>query len=587
MGKETKDDYSHIHDDNFMDKYQSKNLTNGLKCEIRDNFITLDGEWNYSVDIYDSFLREEWYTEKAAHKDDGPKDYSFSDWETMELPASWNNESKNLSYYEGSVIFHKKFQKIKVIDEKVFLRIGAANYESLIFINQKYVGKHEGGFTPFIVDVTNYLKKEENQILILVNNERKKDRIPSLITDWFNYGGIYREIELYKVPKKHIKDYFVYLVPDSEYNKIKINIDTNGDSGDKININIGDLVNKDFELDSNGKIEKEIKVKKLNLWSTENPYLYNLSINYGEDSLKEKVGFRQVEVKGNDVLLNGEKIFLKGISVHEDSVKNGKALTEVERLETFKLAVDMNCNFIRLAHYPHHENMAKLADKLGVLLWEEIPVYWSLSFEKNEVLENGKKQLRELINRDKNRASIIIWSVGNENPDTEARYDFMSSLVDEVKKIDPSRLTSAACLVDLDKMEVTDRLKDAIDVIGINEYFEWYYGTFEDLKHLTSTDIKKPVIISEFGGGASPGKYGEENEKWTEENQKRIYKKQLDLLTSCDWIAGITPWILYDFKTPKRMNKYQNMYNLKGLVDKYKKHKKKAYFFVKDFYKNL
>lgn len=587
MSKEQQEEYSHIHDDNFMDKYQNKKLTNDLSCEARKNFISLNGEWNYNIDMYNSFLREKWYTEQASHKEDGPKDYSFSEWETIELPACWNNENDELSYYEGSVVFHKKIQGINTTDEKVFLRIGAANYESLIFINKKYVGKHSGGFTPFVADISEYLNDNENKILILVNNDRKKDRIPSLITDWFNYGGIFRDIEIYKVSKKHIKDHFVYLVPDGNYNKVKVKIKTNGSKGDKVKIKVGDLLDETMEIDSNGNAEKIFEVKDIELWSTENPKLYKTTINYKEDTVTDQIGFRQIEVDGSDILLNGEKIFLKGISAHEDSVKNGKALTESERLETLKLAADMNCNFMRLAHYPHHENMSKLADKLGILLWEEIPVYWSLSFEKEEVLSNAKKQLGELINRDKNRASVIIWSVGNENPDTEARYNFMSSLIEEAKELDPSRLASAACLVNLEEMEITDRLQDKVDIIGINEYFEWYYGTFDDLKHLTSMDIDKPVIVSELGGGAAPGKHGGDNEKWTEENQKRIYEKQLEILTACDWVAGITPWILYDFKTPKRINKYQQMYNLKGLVDKHKDYKKMAYYLVQDFYDQL
>ncbi|TDO91330.1 beta-glucuronidase [Halanaerobium saccharolyticum] len=585
MAKDQKEEYSHIHDDNFMDKYQGKELTNDLNCEARDPFITLDGDWNYSIDIYDSFLREEWYTGEAGHEG-GPKDFSFSEWETMELPASWNNEAEELSYYEGSVIFHREFQQVKTNNDKVFLRIGAINYESLIFINKHYVGKHSGGFTPFTADITEYLEKN-NKILVLVNNDRKKDRIPSLITDWFNYGGIYREVEIYKVPEKQISDYFSYLVPDGEYNKIKVSVETNGSEGEKVEVKIGNLIDDELKLNSEGKAEKVFEVKKLKLWSTDNPYLYNITLSYNGDVINDQIGFRQVEVEGNDILVNGEKIFLKGVSAHEDSVKNGKALTEAERLETLKLASDMNCNFMRLAHYPHHENMSKLADKLGILLWEEIPVYWSISFDKEEVLANGKKQLRELINRDKNRASVIIWSVGNENPDTEARYNFMSSLIDEAKKIDPSRLTSAACLLNLDKMEITDRLQDKVDVIGINEYFEWYYGTFDDLEHLVSTEIDKPVIVSEFGGSAAPDKHGEKNELWTEENQKRIYQKQLELLTGCEWVAGLTPWILYDFKTPKRINKYQQMYNLKGLVSKDKKYKKLAYYVVQEFYNKL
>ncbi len=587
MAEEKKEEYSHIHDDNFMDKYQGKELTNDLNFEAREAFFTLNGDWNYSIDIYDSFLRSEWYTEKASHDEGGPIDFSFADWETMELPASWNNEAEELSYYEGSVIFHKKFQQIKNRNEKVFLKIGAANYESLIFINKQYVGKHSGGFTPFVADISEYLEDGENKIIILVNNRREKDRIPSLLTDWFNYGGVYRDIEIYKVPEKQIKDYFAYLVPDGEYDKIKVSVETNGKAGENVRVKIGDLLAEDLELNAEGRAEKTFEIEGLKLWSTENPHLYNVMFSYQEDVIKDQIGFRQVEVSGTDILVNGEKIFLKGVCAHEDSVENGKALTDVERLETLKLASEMNCNFMRLAHYPHHENMAKLADKLGILLWEEIPVYWSISFEKEEVLANGKKQLRELINRDKNRASVIIWSVGNENPDTEARYNFMSSLIEEAKKVDPSRLTSAACLLNLEEMKISDRLQEKVDVIGINEYFEWYFGSFKDLEDLLATDVEKPVIVSEFGGGAAPKKHGEEDELWTEENQKRIYQKQLELLTGCDWVAGLTPWILYDFKTPKRINKYQQMYNLKGLVSKDKKHKKLAYYLVQDFYNEL
>jgi beta-glucuronidase len=222
-----------------------------------------------------------------------------------------------------------------------------------------------------------------------------------------------------------------------------------------------------------------------------------------------------------------------------------------------------------------------------MLLWEEIPVYWALDFGNAGTLANAKNQLQELILRDRNRASVLVWAVGNENPDTDERYTFMKTLIETVRELDPSRLVSAACLADIAKHRLEDRLAKDVDIVGINEYYGWYYSGYDKLEKLLSADFDRPVVVSEFGAEAVGGLHGDAAEPWTEEYQEEVYRNQLKVLLGGAKIAGLTPWLLYDFKTPRRLNEHQKMYNLKGLADRTKSYKKKAYYLVQKKYKEI
>jgi beta-glucuronidase len=186
--------------------------------------------------------------------------------------------------------------------------------------------------------------------------------------------------------------------------------------------------------------------------------------------------------------------------------------------------------------------------------------------------------------RDRNRASVVVWAVGNENPDSDERYGFMKSLIGTVRKRDPGRLVSAACLLDLQLFQITDRLTSEVDIVGINEYFGWYYYGYDKLALLLEREYGKPVVVSEFGAEAVTGLHGEADELWTEEYQTEVYRNQMDVIMSSK-AAGIAPWLLFDFKTPRRLNARQKMYNLKGLLDRTKTVRKKAFFLVRDYYR--
>jgi len=554
---------------------------------------SLNGKWHYGIDQYDTCLRNGWWTE--VEYDEGgralPLDYSFDEWETMDIPSCWNLHSDKLFLYEGGMVYTRKFSYEKhSTGERVFIKFGGVNYKAAVFLNQTYIGMHEGGSTPFYIEATENLQAE-NRIVVAVNNTRNPVNVPMDNTDWFNYGGIYRDVELIRVPKEFIKSFHIGLVPNSDFRKLFVKIEVDGVVSGTANLRIPELeitVEIKFE---NGYGECTFcppTIDRLELWSPDNPRLYDVEVMLGNDKLTDRVGFREIRVEGREILLNGKKIFLKGVSVHEESVANGKAVTQEEIRENYALAKEMNCNYMRLAHYPHCEYVSRIADEVGMLLWEEIPVYWAIAFDNPETYSNAENQLFELITRDRNRASVIIWSVGNENPDTDERLKFMGSLADKARELDGTRPISAACLVDSENLILTDRLAEKIDIIGMNEYYGWYDPDFSKLPRVfENSNPQKPVIISEFGADCKGGlmnKQGERIEMLSEEFQLSLYEKQIETLSAIEYIKGISPWIFYDFRCPRRLHYIQNYYNLKGLLSPDKKYKKLAFFAMQKFY---
>lgn len=550
--------------------------------------MSLNGEYHYAVDQYDTCIRQKWYQERYV---DGngftlPVDYSFEEWPVMELPACWNVKDPAYLLYEGSMIFTRTFSWEGKGGEEVFLRIGAANYLVRVFVNGTYVGMHRGGSTPAFFQVTDVLK-ETNRLLLQVDNVRRPEQVPTENTDWFNYGGIYRDLELVSVPKVYVKDFRVGLSPDGTGRHLSVEVRTSEAADGTAVFTIPELNLTSTIPVKDGRGSALIETKP-ELWSPKSPKLYDVKLSFGEDEVSDRVGFREISVRGRDILLNGEPIFLRGISCHEESVPNGKAVSAREQEENLRIAKELGCNFMRLAHYPHHENVARLADEMGMLLWEEIPVYWAIRFEREKTYEDAENQLRELILRDYNRASVIIWSVGNENADTNARLSFMSRLADKAHEMDGTRLVSAACLVDGAKNAIADRLADHLDVIGINEYYGWYAPDFSRLPEMfENSHPEKPVIITEFGADALTGHHGADDEKGTEECQRRIYEMQVEVLGKVEYVKGMTPWILYDFRCPRRTSHIQGYYNRKGLLSEDKGYRKPAFHVLQSFYKSI
>ncbi|MCL2722201.1 MAG: hypothetical protein FWD47_12805, partial [Treponema sp.] len=549
---------------------------------------------------YDTCRRSHWFSQQRLNEQgrEFPLDFDWESWEHHMVPSCWNLQKDELHYYEGFGVYTRTFRYFpQSKGERLILRFEGSAYRTTVFLNGKLIGLHDGASTPFNADITDFVK-QDNRIVVSVDARRSPFRLPMDNTDWFNYGGIYRDVFLVRISPVYIKDWFVRLANDGEYSTILTDVYVADAQGNKTDVNvimeIPELKVREEIKVVNGKGEAKINVKP-QLWSPENPKLYDVKFTLDSDSkaantdtVNDKIGFRIIEAKGQEIFLNGKKIFLKGVCVHEDHFALGKTTNEEIIRSIIRDLKEMNGLCLRLAHYPHDSRFARIADEEGVLLWEEIPVYWAVAFDNPATYADAENQLTELILRDRNRASVIIWSIGNENADTDSRLDFMSRLAIKAKEIDESRLVSAACLIKHEKLMIEDRLEEFLDVIGINEYYGWYDPDFDKLPQLlANSNPKKPVLICEFGGDARLGNRGTIDELWTEDNQRFIYERQVETFKKCPYIAGTTPWIFYDFRCPRRLNPYQEGFNRKGLIDADRKTKKLAFYVMQEFYGGL
>jgi beta-glucuronidase len=593
---------------NIIQTYAQEKL---LINSYNRNTTLLDGNWNYIVDPYENgyynYRYEAFDTQKSPSKNayflnskpSSPSDlveYDFDASETIHVPGDWNTQKENLFYYEGTVWYKKSFNYLKTKStNRVFVYFGAINYESHVYLNGEKLGTNIGGFTPFNFEITDLLKEKDNFLVVKVDNKRKKEGVPTLNTDWWNYGGITRSVELIETSSNFIQDYFIQLDP-TDKNKIKGFVSLNGVeiANKKIQLSIPQLkINKELSTDENGTIQFEITNKKTNYWSPENPFLYDVVLKTQDEEIKDQIGFRSIKTKDRFILLNDEKIFLKGISIHEESpFRQGRGNTLEDAKQLLEWAKEMGCNFVRLAHYPHNEHMVRLADKMGILVWEENPVYWTIQWENEDTFKNAENQLTTVINRDKNRASVIIWSMANETPSSDARNIFLTKLATKTRTLDPTRLISAALEQSSFEGSATvktihDPFANVVDILSFNQYIGWYEGLPERSKEITwKIDINKPVIISEFGAGAKKGLHGEKTTRWTEEFQEYLYEETLKMIDQIDQLQGISPWILVDFRSPRRpLPEIQDGWNRKGLISD-DGQKKKAFFVLQNYYNN-
>jgi beta-glucuronidase len=557
---------------------------------------SLNGKWNYIVDPYEAGYYDYRYNalDEAPNPTSGyfldlqPKnkteliEYNFDKSSTLIVPKDWNTQDEKLFYYEGTVWYRRTFNYVKSKPEnRVFVYFGAANYESDTYLNKKKLGKHIGGFTPFQYEITQLVKDSSNSLVVKVDNKRKREGVPTLNTDWWNYGGITRDVMIVEEPETFISDYFIQLKKGS-FNQVQGYVKLDGSrKHQKINIEIPELkTNVEFITNDQGEATIDFLLKKPELWTPEKPKLYKVIVSSETDKVAENIGFRSLEVKGTGILLNGSPIFLRGICIHEENpVRGGRAYSVEDARLLLNWAKELNCNYVRLAHYPHNENMARVADELGILVWEEIPVYWTIQWENKVTLDNAQNQLTGLITRDKNRASVIIWSMANETPVSEARTSFLKTLAEQARSMDNTRLISAA---------MEDPLAAITDVVSFNQYVGWYDGLPDKCTEINWViKYNKPVLISEFGADALQGFHADKLTRFSEEYQEDLYKKTLDMLAKIPQFRGVTPWILCDFRSPRRtLPNIQDGWNRKGLIGE-NGTKKKAFYILKDFYTKM
>jgi beta-glucuronidase len=579
-----------LHDEDYERPFDPRNLDcRGMVFSRGRPREPLNGVWSFTVDRYDTGLRQHWYRDchLPVEGRTAPWDYDVQNGETAAVPSCWNVSRPEYFHYEGSAWYGRHFAaRPAAAGERVMLRVGAAHYDAKVFLNGRFLGNHRGGSTPFFVELTDHLAAD-NWLFLCVNNERRLDRVPMRHTDWFNYGGVFREVDLIRLPGIFIKDVFVHLVPDRTFGTIRVAVALSDAVDGEAAFSIPEL-GIDLRLPIRGGRGETTIEAAPELWSPDNPKLHDVDLRFGEDRISEKIGFREIRTDGRDILLNGAPIRLRGICAHEDDRLHGRVSDDDDIRRRFGHAKELGCNFMRLAHYPHHERAAEIADEIGLLLWEEIPVYWSIAFEHEPTFADADNQLRELITRDGNRASVIAWGVGNENADTEARLAFMRRLTETARRLDPSRLVAAACLVNKAARRIEDRLAAHLDLVGINEYYGWYEPDFSDLAAIGAAyDLDRPLIIAETGADAPVGRRSEANALFSEDQMLACYQAQFETIARIDAVKGFCPWILYDFRSERRKNSFQHGYNRKGLIDADKVTKKLAFHALQRFYREV
>lgn len=568
------------------------------------NVTSLNGDWHYLVDqnparaLYDT---NGTINDKAYALNEHPniigrhnQEYDFATAPTIRVPGDWNTQVPQLFNYEGVLWYQRDFDFEPRPSTRTFLHVGGANYRSHVWVNQKRVCDHEGGYTPFDCEVTAVLNSGSNFVVIAVDSTRLQDGIPSVGIDWFNYGGLTRDVSLISVPIQFIDDYDVFLEHRPRFDPGNTEITgyvhvLHSHAGTAVTIRIPELsAETTVATDAEGTARFSLKPTHLTLWSTDSPKLYKVEMISGEDHLTDDIGFRDIRVEGTRILLNGKAIFLQGANMHAEApLRGGRANTVEDAHILFGWLKELHANFVRLAHYPHDERMLREADRDGILVWSEIPIWQEISFGKPEVYDKAETMLREMIRRDRNKASVILWSVSNETPNTRARTTFLTDLANEARRLDSTRLVTSAIIGPRieDKEAVNnDPLCDALDVIGQNEYIGWYTLTPEEADSIRWTFPQKPVIMSEFGAEAKARNHGAVNQRWTEEQQVYVFQHQITMLRMIPQLRGVAPWILMDFRSPTRnIPKLQDGYNRKGLVAE-DGTKKQAFYFLQRAY---
>jgi len=571
------------------------------------NKLDISGIWDFQTDPDEIGAENGWFNGLPESR-------------PMAVPGSWNEQYEDIFNYFGLSWYVKRTyipQSWK--GDRFYIRVGSANYFGTVYVNGEEVGSHEGGHLPFEFDITDLVKWDaENVIAISVENELKPTRVPSgnmgggmeaasimmgypaTTFDFFPFAGLHRPVVLYSVPQVHIEDITVVTGYEGDEGWVQVKTQINGtNSKGNLLLTGGDQsVEAHIEF-KNGFAEATLKVPAAHLWSDKDPYLYDLTIATDKDRYSLKVGIRTIEVHGGQVLLNGEPVQLNGYGRHEDFYASGKGLNLPLMVKDYQLMRWTGANSYRTSHYPYSEEEMMLADREGFLIIDEIPAV-SLQFDNPENMAERYRmciqQIDELVTRDKNHPSVVMWSVANEPmpPDMMARFtggevdevkdqgskEFLHNLVAHARQLDPTRLVTIVGV-----MGGPTEWLETCDVTCINRYWGWYFKGGEldagfvmldqELDDLWDV-LGKPIIVAEFGADTQPGLHGHPAVMWTEEYQAEFIRGYLEIASRKDFVAGMQVWNFADFAAVQSIMRVGGM-NMKGVFTRARQPKMAAH----------
>lgn len=539
-------------------------------------------------------INTEW---KFLKEDEEPKEVT--------LPHTWNaidGQDGGNDYFRGTCVYKRKLIKPECNDgDRIYLEFNGANSSAIVIINNHICANHDGGYSTFRVDITDYLK-DENEIEVQIDNAPNQRVYPQR-ADFTFYGGIYRDVNLIIVPRQHF-DLEFYGGPG-----IKVTSEINGSDAEvlietffvgdveKVNLTIEGLDtvcegNITSKIDKNKKmVSGSIKIPNVHLWNgISDPYLYKAKAELiiGEcvvDEITTSFGCRAYSFdpqKG--FFLNGKAYPLHGVSRHQDRKGVGNAVTHEMHEEDMEIILSMGADAIRLAHYQHDQFFYDLCDKYGVIVWAEIPY---ISCHIPTARENTITQMKELVVQNYNHPSIICWALSNEISLTGVTEDLIENheiLNDLVHKLDSSRVTAMANLF---MLETDSPLLDIPDIMSYNLYFGWYVGELEDNdKFFDEFHEKYPnrvIGLSEYGADTFYKLQSPNPQKgdYTEQYQALYHEHMLEMFSTRPYLWSTFVWNMFDFAADGREEAGDNGVNHKGLVTFDRKVKKDAFYIYK------
>jgi beta-glucuronidase len=561
--------------------------------------VNLDGIWDFKVDFKDEGISQKWWNQKLDTKLD------------IAVPASYNDLFTDVAIREhvGWVWYQKEVRVPRGwSDERVHVRVDSATHEGIVYINGTEVARHVGGYMPFSADITEHVKAGESfRLTIAVNNVLTNETIPpgevitldtgrkqqTYLHDFFNYSGLHRSVWLFSTPKVAVKDVTVRTNYQSSEGIISYSTEIDG-SGD-VSISIVDESGKVVATGSGA--SGEIKIPNVKLWQPGNAYLYDFIVNVAVngkqvDQYSLKIGVRTVEVKDQKFLINGEPFYFTGFGMHEDHVVIGKGHSNQFLVNDFELLKWVGANSFRTSHYPYAEEVMDYADRHGIVIIDETAaVGLNMSMAGGvfggtvrptfgpDTCNDGTqaellKSVRELIQRDKNHPSVVMWSITNE-ADTipEASYDFFKPAFDLTHELDPTRPNTYinVMFATIDKCKVAP----LADVICLNRYWGWYvdhYDLESAEKHLDAelslweTQHNKPIVITEYGADTLVGGHSVHKLPWSEEYQYDFLEMHHRIFDKHPGIVGEQIWNFADFQTKPGI--FRVLGNKKGVFSK-------------------
>ncbi|WP_338471862.1 beta-glucuronidase [Niallia sp. XMNu-256] len=537
--------------------------------------------------------------------------------EVMAVPASFNDQTpiKEIREHSGYIWYEREFSVAKALrNERLVLRFGSATHEAWVYLNGKEISHHKGGFTPFEVEINDFLVEGSNRLTVRLSNlldyttlpvgnySEKKDADGRVIRnvdenfDFFNFAGLHRPVKIYSTPREYIED--IVIVPEVDLNvkkaDVKISVKTTGNF-DEVRVTILDEEGKKVAQASGN--ETNVLIENVQLWQPLNAFLYKAKvegIKNGEmvDVYEELFGVRKVEVKNGKFLINGEPFYFKGFGKHEDTYVNGRGLNEAYNVLDINLMKKMGANSLRTSHYPYSEEMMRLCDREGIVVIDETPaVGLMLSFTFDvSLLEKGgdfaddtwkelrtaeahKQVIRELIDRDKNHACVVMWSIANEAATySQGAYEYFEPLFNLARELDPQKrpCTNVSIMM---ATPTADKCTDLVDVIALNRYYGWYvqHGDLKTAEEKTRQELlawqekypDKPIMYTEYGADTVAGFHSAYGEPFSEEYQEDYYRINSKVFDEIQNFVGEQLWNFADFQTKFGIMRVQG--NKKGV----------------------